>query len=131
MTTALNVLASHRLHVHLLDDVAEVSGGIPQGLSSLGLTDAIEGSDHQTVAIGGPGRPHRRPLPEGIAAEVGAELSAPPGGASVGGDLHLADPVSPVEGDALQRDGLPYRHSCSGRWDNDERPHRHSRDGYR
>src|SRR5690348_14423088 len=97
MAMALNGVATRGPHAHVLDDVAEIAGGVPQRLRSLGLADAIEGADHHAIGIGGRARPHRRPLAEGVAAEVGSELRAPPCGASVGRELHLADPVSPVE----------------------------------
>src|SRR5262252_8334925 len=114
MIRAFIIVASSGLHVHVLDDVAQIAGGVPERLVALGLADAIEGAHHQTIGIGRSGRPHGRPLAERIAAEVGTELRAPPRGASVRRDLYLADSVSPVEGDPLDRDGLPHRHSRAG-----------------
>ena len=51
---ALMVWSPPGLHVHVLDHVAEVSGGVPEGLRSLGFADPVEGADHQAV-LAGPG----------------------------------------------------------------------------
>src|SRR5215813_4174186 len=131
MAVALNGVASRGLHVDVLDDVAQIAGGVPQGLRSLGLANAVEGADHQAIAIRGRGSPDSRPFAERKTAEVGSELRAPPRGASVGRDLHLGDSVSAVEGDSLDCDGLSHRHASARLRDGDEGTHRHSRDGYR
>src|SRR5215471_1068755 len=111
MARAFIIAASRGLHVHVLDDVAQIACGVPQRLAALGLADAIEGAHHQAIGIGRSGRPHGRPLAERIAAEVGSELRAPPRGTSVRRELYLADSVSAVEGDSLFHYCLPHRHS--------------------
>src|SRR5712692_2145905 len=86
----------------LLDDVAQVAGGIPQRIVALGLADAVDRADHQPPGAGTAWPPGRRPFAERVATVVLAERGPAPREAAVVGDQHLADPVAGVEGDAFQ-----------------------------
>src|SRR6185295_4331467 len=113
--TALMAIPSCGLHIDVLDDVAEVAGGVPEGLRALGFTDPVERANHQAVTSRARGGPGRRPLAERVAAQVGPELGATPCGSPVDRELHLADPVAAVEGDTFDRHGLPHPDARAGR----------------
>src|SRR5262249_37076380 len=84
----------------LLDHVAQVAGRIPERLVALRLADRVERADHQPRGASSCRFPRRRPLAERVPPVVGAEHGPAPRDTEVVGDLHLADPVATVEGDA-------------------------------
>src|SRR5206468_3606215 len=93
------------LQVDVLDHVAEVAGGIPERLAALRLADPVERAHHDARRPRLGRRPGGGPLAERVAAEIAAEVRAPPRGAAIRRNLHLLDAVAAVEGDALERDG--------------------------
>src|SRR5207302_11449235 len=88
-----------RVTAAVRDDVAQVAGGVPEGLGPLRLADRVERPDHERVVARPWRRPGRAPLTERAPAEVRPELRAPPCGAAIVGDLDLADAIASVERD--------------------------------
>src|ERR1700693_6184019 len=109
--TLLMALSSPGLHVHVLDDIAEIAGGVPQRLRTLGFADPVERADQETVVARAWRHPGRRPLSERVSAKIGSELNAAPRRPAIARQLHFGDPVAAVEGDTLDGDGLPHRHA--------------------
>src|SRR5215470_17782632 len=110
-----------------LDDVAQIAGGIPERLGALRLADAVERTHHH-ARVAGARRPRCGPLAERIRSEIATELRAPPRLAAVVRDLHLADAVAAVEGDALER-GRSTGSDARARLGRDEEgPHGHALD---
>src|SRR2546428_9492287 len=63
-----------------------------------------------------------------VPSVIGAECGPAPRGTEVVGDLHLADTVAAVEGDALERDGLNGGDPAPAGRSGDERAHGHAGD---
>src|SRR2546428_8678570 len=115
-----------RVNAAVLDDVAQVAGGVPEGLGPLRLADRVERPDHERVVARPGRRPDRAPLTERVPAEVRPELCAPPRGAGIVGDLDLADAVASVDPDTLERHGSPGGDTRPARGRDDKGPDRHA-----
>src|SRR5262250_2750610 len=126
-TASSHLMSATHLILDGLDDVAQIAGRIPEGLGALRLADAIERTYHH-ARVASARRPGCGPVAERIRSEIAAELCASPRLPAVVRDLHLAEAVAAVEGDALERGGSTGGDARARLGRDEEGPHGHALD---
>src|SRR5207244_6726287 len=105
-TRAIVIIASPDVILDGFDDVAKITGRVPQRLRALRFPNPVERAHHHLRRSRARRRPGRGPLSERIRSEIAAERRTPPRHPAVVRDSDLADAVAAVERDAFQH-GLP------------------------